>query len=397
MSRKIYYSAHFFAIFEPNKEHNRLMSYNWQQSNWPNFTYTLHDIEDILFVLAEETGHISGLLKVMPESLQLETIIDIMVSEAIKTSEIEGEFLSRPDVMSSVRNNLGLNTVPERIKDKKAQGAAELMVSVRNTFAEPLTQEVLFSWHQMLLRQNTKMLVGDWRRHTEPMQIISGAIGREKIHFEAPPSSQVPAEMKKFIKWFNDSAPGGSKEIKKAPVRSAIAHLYFESIHPFEDGNGRIGRAIAEKAMSQTIGRPVLLSLSQTIEADKKTYYKELETAQRSNEITEWIKYFVTATLNAQIEARRLIDFTLKKTNFFDRFKSKFNERQLKAINKMLDAEPKGFEGGMTATKYISITKASKATATRDLQSLVALGVLINEGGGRSTHYKLNLESRESV
>lgn len=214
------------------------------------------------------------------------------------------------------------------------------------------------------------------------MQVVSGAIGKKKIHFKAPPSAQVAAEMQQFIAWFNDTAPGGKSEIKKAPVRSAIAHLYFETIHPFEDGNGRIGRAIAEKALSQTIGRPVLLSLSQTIEANKKLYYQALETAQQNNEITGWIKYFVATTLKAQLEAKQLIDFTLKKTKFLDRFKDQLNERQLKVIMKMMDAEPKGFEGGMTANKFISITKASKATATRDLQILAELGVLVSKGGG---------------
>jgi Fic family protein len=242
------------------------------------------------------------------------------------------------------------------------------------------------------MSQATRITIGAWRTHQEPMQVVSGAVGKEKIHFEAPPSAQVSAEMKKFIAWFNDTAPGAKNEIKKAPVRAAIAHLYFESIHPFEDGNGRIGRAIAEKALSQTIGRHVLLSLSQTIEADKKSYYLALESAQRSNEITGWMKYFVKTTLQAQLEAKRIIDLTLKKTKFFDLFKNKLNERQVKVIIKMLEAEPKGFEGGMTANKYISITKASKATATRDLQLLAELGVFVSEGGGRSTRYSLNIE-----
>lgn len=369
------------------------MSYNWQQPDWPEFSYNLKDIEDVLFAFIEETGHISGILKTLPEEIQLEAMLNMMVSEAVKTSAIEGEYLSRPDVMSSIRNNLGLNKNQELVKDKKAQGAGELMVAVRNSFASALTEETLFSWHKMLMKQNTQITAGAWRIHKEPMQVISGAIGKEKIHFEAPPSAQVPAWMQKFIQWFNDTAPGGKKEIKKAPVRSAIAHLYFETIHPFEDGNGRIGRAIAEKALSQTLGRPVLLSLSETIEADKKSYYLALEMAQKNNEITSWVKYFVTTTLQAQLEAIRLIDFTLKKIKFFDRFKSKLNERQLKAIITMMDAEPKGFKGGMTAQKYISITKASKATATRDLQILADTGALIIKGGGRSTNYMLNIES----
>jgi Fic family protein len=369
------------------------MIYNWQQKDWPAFTYNLQDIEDILFAFAEQTGYIFGILKTMPEGLQTETMLNMMVSEAIKTSEIEGEYLSRQDVISSIRNNLNLNNSINPVKDKKARGAGELMVAVRNSFASLLTEETLFLWHKMLMQSNTQINVGVWRTHKEPMQVISGAIGREKIHFEAPPSVQVSNEMNKFIKWFNDTAPGGNKEIKKAPLRSAIAHLYFESIHPFEDGNGRIGRAIAEKALSQTIGRPVLLSISQAIEADKKLYYLSLETAQRSNEITGWIKYFVTTILVAQKQAKQTIGIILKKAKFFDCFGKQLNERQLKVIVKMLDAEPKGFEGGMTAKKYISITGTSKATATRDLQLLTGLGVLENAGGGRSNHYILNLQN----
>ncbi|MBA9076564.1 Fic family protein [Rufibacter quisquiliarum] len=323
--------------------------------------------------------------------MQTEAIIDIMVAEAIKTSEIEGEYLSRKDVASSIRNHLGLAQPPGSIKDRMAQGAGELMADARNTYAEALTEEKLFGWHRMLLKENRGINIGMWRSHGEPMQVVSGALGKEKVHFEAPPSSRVPAEMGRFIQWFNDTAPGGAREMKKAPVRSAIAHLYFESIHPFEDGNGRIGRAIAEKALSQTLGRPVLLSLSRTIEADKRSYYQALEKAQRGNEITPWVNYFVGIALKAQGQAIELVDFILKKSKFFDRFKGLLNEREVKAVNRMLEAGPEGFEGGMSARKYMSITKASKATATRDLQHLLELEALILEGGGRSTRYILNI------
>ena len=367
------------------------MVYNWQQLDWPEFRYDLSEVEELLFNFAEQTGHVSGILKAMPEGIQLEAIIDIMVAEAIKTSEIEGEYLSRQDVISSIRNNLGLNQTPEATKDKMAQGAGELMADVRKTYADALTETKLFDWHKMLLKGQERLNVGMWRSHEEPMQVISGAIGKEKIHFEAPPSSHVSDEMSRFIQWFNDTAPGGTDEIKKAPVRSAISHLYFETLHPFEDGNGRIGRAIAEKALSQTLGRPVLLSLSKTIEADKKSYYSALEQAQKSNEITPWIKYFVSVVLKAQEQAISLVDFILKKSKFFDRFKEFLNERQIKVIRRMLDAGPEGFEGGMNARKYTSITKASKATATRDLQHLLKLGALVQEGGGRSTRYQLHI------
>ncbi|MFN9710472.1 MAG: Fic family protein [Bacteroidota bacterium] len=365
------------------------MYYNWQLPDWPHFSYDLTDIEDDLFSFAEETGHISGLLKAMPSNMQLDAIIQIMVAEAMKTSEIEGEYFSRKDVTSSIRNHLGLNQKKEIIKNKKAAGIGQLMVEVRKSFADSLTEQHLFVWHKMLMKENSKINVGAWRKHTEPMQVVSGAIGKEQIHFEAPPSRLVKQEMRKFIKWYNDTAPGGSKEIKKAPVRAAIAHLYFESIYPFEDGNGRIGRAIAEKALSQTVGRPLLISLSQTIETNKKAYYSALQKAQSGIEITDWIKYFVQTTLIAQKHTKETIAFILKKAAFIDQFKEQLNPRQFKIVSKMTE-QPNSFKDGMTAKKYIAITKSSKATATRDLQELLELGAIRVEGGGRSTRYYLN-------
>lgn len=367
--------------------------YNWQQKDWPHFTYSLLDVEDDLFLIAEKIGKMTGIIGTLPEEMRVEALVDLMVAEAIKTSEIEGEFFSRKDVMSSIKNNLGINRTPEKVKDKGAEGISQLMIDVRNTYKEPLTEKKLFDWHQLLFPEPTTVSVGAWRNHHESMQVVSGAMGKEKVHFEAPPSAQVPKEMKRFISWFNETAPGGLKELKKATVRSAITHLYFESIHPFEDGNGRIGRAIAEKALSQGIGSPVLLSLSRTIEANKSTYYNALSEAQRSNKVTGWVTYFVRTILAAQKEAEEQIQFTLKKTKFFDHYKEELNERQLKVIKRMLEEGPKGFEGGMNSSKYGSLTKVSKATATRDLQELLGLGVLTRLGnaGGRSTKYWINL------
>ncbi len=368
------------------------MLYNWQQKDWPDFTYSLTRVEDLLFHFAERTGHVSGILKTISEETQLETVINLMVAEAVKTSEIEGEFVSRKDVLSSIRKNLGLTKTPVAVKDKRAVGVSNLMIDVRKTFKELLTDKKIFEWHKMLMGDDhTDIVTGNWRKHKEPMQVVSGAIGKQKVHFEAPPSEKVPGEMKQFIRWFNDTAPGGKKEIKKAPLRAAIAHLYFESIHPFEDGNGRIGRAIAEKALSQSIGRPVMLSLSKTIEAAKKTYYTALQKASLSNEITNWIYYFVKVVVDAQLQAEEEIEFTLKKAKFFDRYKNLLNERQLIIIKRMLEEGADGFKGGMNARKYVSLTKTSKATATRDLQFLLGNKILIAFGGGRSTGYQVNI------
>lgn len=369
------------------------MAYNWQHKGWPDFTYNLSGIEERLFLFSEKTGMVSGMLNALPETVKTEAIIELMVAEAVKTSEIEGEFLSRRDVMSSIKNNLGLNTPKEKVADKRAKGIGMLMADIRETYTDALTQADLFRWHNMLMAYNPKIDSGKWRTHTVPMQVISGAIGKETVHYEAPPSKRVPKEMSGFIRWFNDSVPGGKKEIKKALVRSAIAHLYFESIHPFEDGNGRIGRAISEKALSQGIGRPVVLSLSGTIEKHKQDYYNALKKAQRTMNITEWVSYFVDVAIAAQQSAEDLVTFSLKKVRFFDKYKNDLNERQFKVIKKMLDAGPAGFEGGMNAGKYSSMTKVSKATATRDLQDLLQKGAIIylGESGGRSTKYQVYL------
>jgi Fic family protein len=370
-----------------------MAKYNWQQKDWRKFKFSLDAVEKELLLFIEKTGRVSGILEGLPEETKQEVIVDIILTEAIKTSEIEGEYPSRKEVLSSIRKNLGLQYDILKSKDKSAKGLGDLVMDVRKTYKDALTEEKLFEWHRMLLGENKRITVGQWRFHPEPMQIVSGAIGKEKVHYEAPPSSSVPEEMKLFIQWFNDTAPGGKLEIKKAPVRSAIAHLYLESIHPFEDGNGRIGRAIAEKALSQTMGRPALLSLSKTIESDKKLYYDSLGRAQQSNEITPWIAYFIKTTLQAQSDVEAQIEFTLKKTKFFDRFNNKLNDRQLTVIRRMLAEGTKGFEGGMNARKYMAITTTSKATATRDLQQLMEEGafILVGKAGGRSTSYQVNL------
>lgn len=369
-------------------------NWNWQQPDWPHFRYDLSSLHDTLFAIAEKTGLISGKLSHLAKHLQTEAMINLMVEEAVKTSEIEGEYISRPDVRLSIKNKLAMDEEHVRVPDKRAQGVVELMFDVRNTFDQTLTENKLFDWHLMLLSGslNSNLSIACWRTHEEPMQIVSGHHGKWTVHYQAPPSHAVPHEMKKFIAWFNDTAPGKPQALKFAPVRAAIAHLYFESIHPFEDGNGRIGRAIAEKALSQGFGYPVMLSLSQAIEAEKKSYYAALNTASRSNEITAWIHYFIKIVLHAQMEVETQINFILKKSVFFDTFKHAFNERQLKVVQRMMQAGTKGFEGGMSAKKYMSITDTSKATATRDLQHMHAIGAFKQIGSGRSVRYELNLD-----
>ncbi|MDH5625574.1 MAG: Fic family protein [Nitrospira sp.] len=366
------------------------MLYNWQQPDWPEFRYDLSRIEEALFQLAEKTGRASGLLNGLTADAQMEATVEMMVVEAIKTSAIEGELLSRKDVMSSIRRNMGIKT-GHLTGDKRAQGTAALMLAVRNSFAAPLSEEILFEWHRLIMTGHRHVATGQWRTHAEPMQVVSGAVGHEQVHFEAPPSSRIPEEMARFIQWFNETAPSGSKEIRKAAVRSAVAHLYFESIHPFEDGNGRIGRALSEKALSQGLGLPALLSLSRAIETKRNDYYDALKEGQQSNDVTQWVAWFVNMVLEAQTQAEELIDFTLKKTRLFDRVRDQLNERQIQILRRMLDEGPDGFEGGMSARKYMTITGASKATATRDLQDLAEKGIFVPAGGGRSRRYQISL------
>ncbi len=364
-----------------------LKAYNWQQEDWLQFKYNKELAEEVLQLFSANTGYLKGFQDGLSDEEQLESLIKLMMKEALKTSSIEGEVLSKKDVLSSIKKKLGLLQTKEKLKDKKAEGVAELMVDVRKTFKSPLNEEMLFRWHKKLMQGSNDVLIGGYRNHTEPMQVISGAMGKIKVHFEAPPSIAIPLEMSRFISWFNET----ENEIGNPVLRSALTHLYFESLHPFEDGNGRIGRVLAEKALSQGLGSPVLFSLSAAIESDKKAYYQSLQKAQTSNEVSKWLKYFNSMVIKAQELAKEEVKFTVKKSQFFKAYGQFLNNRQLKAVNRMFEEGPEGFEGGMNTAKYMGITKASKATATRDLQEAKELGWFLQSGGGRSTSYQLNI------
>jgi Fic family protein len=382
-------------FFEPNKSYVQLMSYNWEFSDWPNFTFEQDVLSKNQFDSLLKSGELNGMLGGIASSEQAELLLETMVIEAMKTSQIEGELLSRQDVMSSVKKNLGIHgDQPIFIKDHRAKGVAKMIVSVWATFASELSEQTFFDWHEMLMEGNRYINAGQWRSDSSPMQVVSGVIGRERVHFEAPPSSRVSAEMAVFIQWFNETRPDGPKAILNPLLRGGIAHLYFESIHPFEDGNGRIGRALAEKAIDQGLGYTMLISISGAIEKEKNAYYSSLATAQKSLEISDWLRYFGATVQIAQYDSLQLIEFTVKKMRFFDRWKNELNDRQVKAIARMLEEGPGGFEGGMTAKNYGIIAKVSKATATRDLQQLAEFGVFEPIGGGRSIHYSLNISMK---
>ncbi len=362
--------------------------YNWQQKEWANFAYNEQVISELSLEFAELSGVAIGIFNSLDSTGQQNEIIRLIISEALKTSAIEGEMLSREDLISSIRNQMGLNLTFQNIKDKRSENIARLMLQVRENYSEVLSEETIKIWHQTLFDGAKYINAGEYRRGNEPMQIVSGAFGRETVHYEAPPSESVPQEMQTFVKWYNTFKTEGN--IQKSIIKAAIAHLYFESIHPFEDGNGRIGRVLIEKSLAESLNRPIILSVSTLIESDRKSYYAELNKASKSLEINDWLLYFTKLLIDAQKHAIQLITFSVKKTQFFDSYGDVLNERQIKVMRKIFDLGAEEFEGGMTARKYISITRTTKATATRDLQELTKLGILLQKGDGRSTHYILN-------
>ncbi len=333
-------------------------------------------------------GELTGVSKGLSKDEFVVNMINQMMSEAIKTSEIEGEFFSREDVMSSIKNNLGLNKNYVSVRNPKADQIGKIVVEIRENYAKKMTESQLKHLHLILMENEKSVTAGKWRTGKQPMQIVSGAFGKEKIHFEAPPSEFVPQEIKNFVKWYN-SFTCSATDFDEILIKTAITHLYFESIHPFEDGNGRIGRVIAEKCFFQSVGNYLPISFSTIIEKDKKAYHQNLKLAQQTLEITSWIVYFSKVVLDALIDAQEKILFTMSKTRFFDEHKEILNNRQVKAIRKIFEEGTNGFEGGMTAKKYMSITKTSKATATRDLQDLVGKGIFSFSGMGRNVSYAL--------
>jgi Fic family protein len=266
-----------------------------------------------------------------------------------------------------------------------------MMMDLYDDFTQTISHETLFRWHNMLTKGRRDLqIVGAYRTHPDPMQVVFGPIHTPKIHFEAPPSAQVFAEMENYVRWYDRSIPGKPEKLTTL-TQAGIAHWYFVIIHPFEDGNGRIARALAAKVLAQCLGQPVVLSLARTIQKNKKAYYQILEDSNKSNEITAYLNYFSKTVLEAQAYTQKMIDFLISKTQLYDRVKTALNTRQEKVLARMFREGLEGFKGGLSASNYISMTESSRATATRDLQDLVEKKVLYKTGELKGSRYYLNI------
>lgn len=359
----------------------------WQDKNWPNFKFDEHAIGQLEQNFIENSGYLLGAFKHISRLDQEQMTLELVTDEAIETSAIEGEILDRHSVQESLRRNFGLAYEKRKIPASE-QGIAYIMSDVYNNFSKPLTHELLQTWHMHLTSHRIDLnTIGSYRMHEDPMQIVSGAGNKIKIHYEAPPSSIILREMDKYINWYNIN------KTLSPLMKAGIAHLYFELIHPFEDGNGRIGRAIAEKSIAEYFNRPLLLSISKIIQQNKKQYYTELAACNHNLTITNWLIYFANTLIAAQQYSKKYIHFLIAKTKLYDRLQGKLNPRQEKVIARLFKAGLEGFKGGLSAENYISITDTTRSTATRDLQDLVQKGVLYKSGELKSTRYFLLLQT----
>ena len=364
------------------------MTWNWQSPDWPRFRYHPEWLAEREALFLRQSGVVVGTVRHLPDTERLPLVIEIMSTEALKTSEIEGDLLDRDSVQSSLRRQFGLQTDARRVEPAE-QGIAEMLTDLYRSFAAPLDDATLFRWHRWLAQGRTDLrVVGAYRTDTEPMQVVSGPIHEPRVHFEAPPSEAVPGEMAAFIAWFNATGPTGEQPLPTL-ARAGLAHLYFESIHPFEDGNGRLGRAIAEKALAHGAGQPSLTALSLIIQLRRKDYHARLEAANKGLELDTWLDWFADLVLAAQAHTLGWLEFLIQKTRLLDRLRGQINARQEKALLRLFREGPEGFRGGLSASKYTAITGAPAATARRDLGQLVKLGALRRTGQLKITRYWL--------
>lgn len=362
--------------------------YIYQQPIWPTFTWQHERLEDLLGAVRHQQGRVLGHMEALGFSLQAEALLQTLTLEALKTSEIEGERLPSEQVRSSLARRLGLDVAGLVPAERRVEGVVDMLLDATQGFAQPLTAERLCSWQAALFPAGRSGLlripVGAWRTGAKgPIQVVSGPLGRERVHFEAPVAEHVAAEMTQFLTWFNSATP------LDAVLKAGIAHLWFVTIHPFEDGNGRVARALTELQLARADGSAQrFYSLSAQMRLERTAYYAQLEAAQKGDlDITAWLAWFVTCLSRALKATEQTLAKVLAKARFWARYAAfLFNARQQRLLNHLLD----GFEGKLTSSKWAVIAKCSQDTATRDIQALLDQGILVKEaGGGRSTSYLL--------
>jgi len=367
--------------------------YVWQREDWTERWYW--DEQQCLGPLSEarlRQGRLLGKGEALGLDLGIELQVTALVDEAVTTSAIEGESLDREPLRSSVARRLGMPHAGLPPVKQREDGLVQVLMDATGQCNEPLTSDRLKSWQAALFPTGysgiRKIVVGAWRKGPEPMQVVSGRPDRETVHYEAPPTEAVDAEVERFLRWWGSSGPPDD-----GLLRAALAHLWFVTIHPFEDGNGRIARAVADMALAQDEGTQARLhSMSAQIAEERKQYYAELQRAQGGDgDVTDWFCWFLGCIGRAMRRAEQEVDRVLAKARFWHRVRSvPINERQLKVVNRLLDAGPGGFEGGITTRKYVALTRTSRATAQREIADLVSKGLLVPlPGGGRSSAYEI--------
>ncbi|MBC8424579.1 Fic family protein [bacterium] len=365
------------------------MTFIHEIPDWPEFTWDTNALTRGLSAVSHKQGKHLGKMEALGFELRTEASITTLTDEIVKSSAIEGETLDSDEVRSSIARRLGLDVagLPEPGRD--VEGIVEMMLDATQAFEQPLTTERLYGWHAALFPTGRsgmhRIAVGAWRTGEQgPMQVVSGPMGMERVHFQAPDADRLAVEMDRFLEWFNRSTD------QDPVLKAAVAHLWFVTIHPFDDGNGRIARAIAEMALSRADGsRDRFYSMSAGIEADRREYYIQLESAQRGSlDITSWLAWFLGCLDRAIDASDTMLASVLHKARLWRRINLKpVNERQRKVINRMLEHD---WNGHMNTSKYARLAKCSQDTALRDIKELVGRGVLVkNEGGGRSTSYRL--------
>ncbi len=358
------------------------------QDNWPNFTWKNDDVITLLSETRNLQGRLIGKMESLGFELRNEALLDTLTLDVLKSSEIEGEILNPDQVRSSVARKLGMEIAGAVESDRNVDGVVDMMIDATQNCFYPLTEERLFDWHSALFPTGRigmdRITVAGWRKDTTgPMQVVSGAMGKEKVHFQAPHSDLIENEMQRFLEWFNHE---GNMELV---LKAAIAHLWFVTIHPFEDGNGRITRALTDMLLARADkSNQRFYSMSAQIRSERQQYYQKLEKTQKGNlDVTDWMKWFLQCLINALKSTESILTGVLFKADFWNRHsKTILNERQKKLLNKLLD----GLDGKLTSSKWAKIAKCSKDTAIRDINDLIGKNILKKEqAGGRSTNYEL--------